>query len=204
MSSPFSLLESFDDRLPPESAETNSSSGGGTAGEQARLAAYEAGYQSGWDDCAAAEREGLKHVKAELARNLRDLAYTYHEARMHMMSALEPFLRELFESVLPSIVGKATVEVVIEEIVEAAGDVLDIPAEVTVAPSEAELFRSLLPDSLPMPVALRVEETLAEGQVYVRLGQAEKKIDLTRILARLTSALDATKELNRKEVLDVG
>jgi flagellar M-ring protein FliF len=46
-----------------------------------RLAAYEQGYRAGWDDAVRAEAADQARIGAELARNLQEMSFSFHEAR---------------------------------------------------------------------------------------------------------------------------
>ena len=59
--------------------------------EDEKLAAYDTGYRAGWDDANAAQSDDQTRMKADLARNLQTLGFTYHEARTHILKALWPF-----------------------------------------------------------------------------------------------------------------
>jgi hypothetical protein len=52
--------------------------------EEAKVASFEQGYKAGWDDAVAAQSEDQTRIRADLARNLQSLSFTYQEARSHM------------------------------------------------------------------------------------------------------------------------
>lgn len=55
--------------------------------EEARLASYDSGYAAGWEDATAAQSGDQSRIRAELARNLQALSFTYQEARSHVLRA---------------------------------------------------------------------------------------------------------------------
>ncbi len=69
--------------------------------EESKLASYEQGYKAGWDDAAAALAEDQTRIRADLARNLQQLSFTYQEARSHILKAVEPLLEEMVGRLLP-------------------------------------------------------------------------------------------------------
>lgn len=159
--------------------------------EAARLAAYENGYRSGWDDCIAAENETSRKVGAELARNLGDLGFTYHEARSQLLGEVEALLEALFTALLPRVLGPALVRRLVDDLAELAEDALDRPVTVVVTPEDAVLVRAMLPEAPTMPVEVVEEQALAEGQAFLRFGQTERKYDLGHLAERLRAALVA-------------
>ncbi len=55
--------------------------------EEVRLAGYETGYQSGWDDATTEREKSDQLIAADLERNLRDISFTYAEARNEVLTA---------------------------------------------------------------------------------------------------------------------
>lgn len=161
------------------------------AREAERLAAYESGYRSGWDDCVAAERDTSERIGAELARNLADLGFTYHEARTQMLGEAEAFLETLFRTVLPPVVGAAVARMLTDDLLEMMSASLDVPVEVVVSPADAAIVARLLGETATMPAKLVEEPALAEGQAYLRFGQTERAYDLSDLAARLLDAVSA-------------
>ena len=190
MSGPALLLDSFDLRCDaPASRATATDQAAADARDSDELAAYENGYRSGWDDCLAAERETAERIGAELARNLADLGFTYHEARTQMLAETEAFLGALFRTVLPSVVGAAVARLVVDDLSDMLSSALDVPIEVVVCPADAGVLDRLLREATTIPVQLVEEPALAEGQAYLRFGQSERAYDLSGISGRLCDAL---------------
>lgn len=196
------LLDSFDDEVRPAAAAPGQ--GSANADEQDRLAAYETGYRSGWEDCLAAEEAERARVRAELARNLSDLGTTYHEARSSVVAGVEPLLRELFGKVLPSIATHAAMALVIDELVEVATAATEIPVEIAVAPADGPALRRLLPDSADMLASVVEDPAVAEGQAYVRFGKVERKFDLSHLGPRLIAALEAAADGDEERIGNAG
>ncbi len=166
--------------------------------EKIRLEGYEAGYQAGWDDATRAESEDQSRIGAEFARNLQDLGFTFHEARSHVMHALEPLLTGMVEKVLPSIVSETIGQTIVEELLPLASQAADTPIEVVVSPSSRPALEEMLADATSVPFLLHEEESLAEGQVFLRSGKTEKHLDLTGAVDRIGKAINGLYELNEK------
>lgn len=165
--------------------------------EKARLTGYEAGYQAGWEDAARSETDEQSRIGAEFARNLQDLGFTFHEARSHVMQALEPLLAGMIEKVLPKLVSETIGQTIIEELLPLASDAADSPIEVVVSPSSRAVLEPMLAASV-VPFTLIEEATLAEGQVFLRSGSMEKHLDLSGTVDRIGAAINDLYDLNER------
>lgn len=192
-------LEEFS--LPPN-AWTSEDGGAdetkGAANEAKKNQAYEAGYKAGWEDAARAAAQEHQRIGADLAHNLRNLGFTFHEARSHVMSAVGPILRQLVEKLLPQILSGTLGARVVEEIEPLLDAAADARVEIAVAPQDMATLEKLAGEDLPAPFTLRAEPSLAGGQVHLRLGRHEKQIDLDGVLNKVTAALNAVLEENEK------
>ena len=103
-------------------------------------ASYEQGYSAGFEDAVRQEDEARQHISAELARNLQDLSFTFHEARSHVLRGLEPLLTQLTQAFLPEFAAAALGPLVQSEIVKLAEHATDREFELLIPPD---------PDSVP-------------------------------------------------------
>lgn len=157
----------------------------GAAAEEVRLAAYEKGYSAGWEDAATAHAGDQLRIREDLARGLRDLSFTYHEARSHVLRALEPLLTGMVEQVLPGLarqgLGAAVREIVLVEAAEAAG----APLHLVIAPANRAAIEAALEGETALPITLVCEPTFSEGQVHFRIGEEERVFDLDGVLGQI-------------------
>lgn len=165
--------------------------------EQARLEGYEGGYKAGWDDATRAEAESQGRIGAEFARNLQDLGFTFHEARSHVMQALEPLLTGMVDRVLPELVSRTVGQSIIEALLPLASLAADSSIEVVVNPASRPALEPMLNDAA-VPFVLVEEPTLAEGQVFLRSGKIERHIDFTDAVDRIGAAINGLYQLNEK------
>ncbi len=200
--SPIFILEEF--KATPMERLSAKNAGGGSAGpasaealEKSRLVGYESGYQAGWDDAVRSEADEQERIGAEFARNLQDLGFTFHEARSHIMHALEPLLSGIVEKVLPRLVSETMGQAIIEELLPLASIAADTPIEVVVAPTSRAILEPMLAASV-VPFILIEEPTLAEGQAFLRSGEAEKQIDLTGTVEKIGYAINDLFTINEK------
>lgn len=195
------LLESFDDdiRAPGPVGSAPSHGPGGALSEADRLAAYEEGYRSGWDDCIAADREEAKRISAELSRNLSDIGFTYHEARTQLLAEVEGLLGAFFATVIPRLSETAVAARLVDDLLDLAGNAVDRPCEIVVTASDAGIVRGLLQEVPTVEVRIVEESALAPGQAYLRLGSEERFYDLSDMADRLLAALSSNPSNEIKE-----
>ena len=172
-----------------------------SAMEEARLAAYEQGYTAGWDNASAAQAEDQTRLGAEIARNLQTLAFTYHEARTHVLRAIEPLLAQMTERVLPDMARAALAPMIVETLRPLAEGLADVPVVVVVNPAARTAVEALIEGSGALPVTVETEPTLGEGQAHLRFGQSETRIDLDRAVSDIAAAVRGFFDLNQTEAL---
>lgn len=157
--------------------------------EEGKLAAYEQGYKAGWDDAAAAQDEDQTRIRADFSRNLQQLAFTYQEARSHVLKGVEPLLKEMVSRLLPDMARETLAPMVLEQVMPMAEELADQPVALVVNPAMRAPVESLIAQATGLPMEIVEEPSLAEGQVYIRLGGAETKVDLTRVTADIAAAV---------------
>ena len=157
--------------------------------EEAKLAAYDTGYQAGWDDAAAAQSDDQGRIKADLARNLQLLSFTYHEARQHILHALDPLLTSMVERVLPDTAKAALAPMILETLRPLALAASEPPVTLVLNPAARPAVQALLDANPSLPVTLMDEPTLGEGTAYLRFQSGETQIDLDDAVARIARAV---------------
>jgi flagellar assembly protein FliH len=188
------LLESFDKAGPPGRTPVFLAADI----EAARLEGYDAGYRAGWDDAFATSVAEQGRIEEEFARNLRDLSFTFHEARAHVLSGVVPMLRAMFQSLFPALVGEALAARIHEALEADIEGAAHQPVQILVSPIDAAALGRLLVSVETLPCDLREEPTLASGQVYFVLGAREVEVDLTAALEAAMDALDALNDATQK------
>lgn len=165
--------------------------------EEARLAAYESGYSAGWEDAAAAQAQDQTRMGADLARHLQTLGFTYQEARIHVLRAVEPLLCQVVTQLLPEIAREAIGPVVADTLMPLAADLADAPVRLILNPAARAAVEPRLQATTGLPLIVAEEPSLGEGQVYLRLGDVEARVDLDRAIARISAAVSGFFELSR-------
>jgi flagellar biosynthesis/type III secretory pathway protein FliH len=167
--------------------------------DEARLAAYEQGFTAGWDDATAAASDDQSRMRTELGRNLQALSFTFHEARTHVLRALAPLLEEMAGRLLPELARASLAPLVLETLMPLAETLAETPVAIVLNPAARPAVEALLHEATGLPFTLREEPTLGEGQVYLRLGDSETRIDLDRATAEITAAVRGFYELTHQE-----
>ena len=167
--------------------------------EDARLHSYEAGYKAGWEDASAAHAAGQAELRADVARNLQAMSFTYHEARGQILRAIEPLLTDIAARLLPEVsraVLPAQISAVLLPLAEQA---TEVPVTLVIHPdarADVEAFASL-PSGLP--IAIHETDALGPGQATLRLGEVETRIDMDGAVAATAALIRDFFELPRKE-----
>jgi flagellar assembly protein FliH len=167
--------------------------------EETRQHAYEAGYKAGWEDASSAHAAGQAELRAEVARNLQAMSFTYHEARGQILRAIEPLLTDIAASLLPEVARIALPAQINAVLLPLAEQATEVPVMLVIHPdsrADVEAFASL-PSGLP--IAIHETDALGPGQATLRLGEVETRIDMDGAVAAIAALIRDFFELPRKE-----
>ncbi len=167
--------------------------------EDEKLASYDSGYRAGWDDANAAQSEDQTRIRAELARNLQSLGFSYHEARTHILKAIEPLMLQIVGRLLPEIARETLAPIVLETLMPLAEGLGDAPVTLVLNPASRAAVEALLEQATGLPMTIQEEPTLGEGQVYIKLGTLESQVDLDKATADIAAAVRGFFELPGKD-----
>jgi flagellar assembly protein FliH len=167
-----------------------------TAVEEAKVASFEQGYQAGWDDAAAAQDGDQGRIRADLARSLQSLAFTFQDARSHVLQAIRPLILEMTSRILPEIAREALAPTVLDALMPMADELSEAPMTLVLNPAARPQIEDLITRATGLPLVIEEEPSLSEGQVYIRFGPAETKVDLTQVTEDITAAVRSFFTLN--------
>jgi flagellar biosynthesis/type III secretory pathway protein FliH len=167
--------------------------------EDAKLASYDSGYRAGWEDANAAQSDEQGRIGADLARNLQSLGFTYHEARTHILKAIEPLMLQIVGQLLPEIARETLAPFVLETLMPLAEGSADAPVTLVLNPVARTAVAALLEQATGLPVSIQEEPTLGEGQVYLKLGSIETQVDLDKATADIAAAVRGFFDLPGKD-----
>ena len=167
--------------------------------EEAKLASYDTGYQAGWDDAVSAQSDDQGRIKADLARNLQSLSFTYHEARHHILTALDPLLIGILDRVLPQIARASLAPLILETLRPIAQRTSEAPITIVINPASRAAVDTMIAENSGLPVTVHEEDTLGEGTAYIRFTSGETHIDLDEAVTRIARAVHDFFALNGKD-----
>ena len=170
-----------------------------SAMEEAKIASFEQGYSAGWEDAAAAQQGDQNRIRTDLARNLQSLAFTFQDARSHVLQAIRPLIVEMTNRLLPEVAREALAPTVLEALMPLADRLADAPLVLVLNPAARDSVESLISQATGLPMVIEEEPSLDEGQVYIRLGTTETKVDLSQATADITTAVRAYFSLTNQE-----
>lgn len=168
--------------------------------EELRLTAFEQGYSAGWEDAIAAQSSEQGRISAELARNLEDLSFTYHEALTQMLAGLRPLFHALTETVLPELMAQTFAGHIVEQLCDMAQEqgaqsvVLSVPSGV------ASTLKPILDQGFTMPVQIVEDPGFVAGQAGLRIGAHEQIIDCEHLLTTIRDNVEAFFYQTNKEI----
>jgi len=160
--------------------------------EAARLEAYEEGYKAGWDDAIGANTAEQLQLAADFSQNLRDLAFTYHEAVNHVTQTLGSILEGMLEHFLPEAARLALGPKVLETIADLPLSSETMPLGIAVAPENLRVMEKIVTQSDHKEIDVFTDKDLGPGQVFLRFGHQEVALDFDALLGDLRAALSAT------------
>ena len=192
-------LEVFESEMPVSAGQSETVVLDTGALEDAKLASFESGYSAGWEDAAAAQADDQTRVSADLARSLQSLSFTYHEARSHVLKAVEPLLRQVVGQLLPAVARASLAPKVLEVLMPLAEDLVAAPITLMLNPAARSAIEEMISKTNGLPLIIVEEPTLGEGQVYLKLGDVEREVNLDRAVIEISAAVRGFFELPGKE-----
>lgn len=152
---------------------------------------FDDGYNAGWDDAMARIEADQARVGERLAERLIDIEHDQRAAMVTTLAALEPALRDIFDTLLPRAADRAFITVLLEEIEAVMADGLS-EISLLVGPESVSAVERLLEDnaSTATKVTVRPEPALSASQALLRWAGEERRIDLEGVLDGLDSALE--------------
>ena len=162
-----------------------------TAVEEAKVASFEQGYSAGWDDAVAAQQGDQTRIRSDLARNLQSLSFTFQDARSHVLQAIRPLILEMINRLLPEVARESLAPTVLEAVMPMADDLADAPLTLVLNPAVRGQVEDLVTQATGLPMVIEEEPSLPEGQVYIRFGASETKVDLDQVTTDIAIAVRA-------------
>jgi flagellar biosynthesis/type III secretory pathway protein FliH len=170
-----------------------------SAVEEAKITSYEQGYSAGWEDASAAQQGDHTRIRADLARSLQSLSFTFQDARGHVLQAIRPLILEMTNRLLPEVARQSLGPTVLDALMPLADQLADAPLTLVLNPAVRDRVEGLVAEATGLPMVIEEEPSLSEGQVYIRLGPKEQKVDLDRATSDITAAVRGFFNLPEKD-----
>ncbi len=159
--------------------------------EDAKLTAFEGGYQAGWEDAIKAQGDNNDRLTADFVQNFEDISFTYHEAYAKLSESMKPILSQLITKLLPEVAQKSLGPQILDQMTALMELESGAKIEIAVAPDKLDVVEQLLIGKVSVPFKVTAESALTGGQVYLRAGQSEREINLDAVLDGVSAAIEA-------------
>lgn len=144
---------------------------------EARQTGYEAGHRDGWQACEDSLRSAEARTREALGVHLQTLAFSYQEARDHVLRGLEPLLQDIVAKLLPKLAHQMLLPRILEHLLPTAA-MGTVKPTIQVAPTHLKDAQDFLSRTAGVPFAVQARADLGPGQAILTLGEQEQKIDL--------------------------
>lgn len=108
-----------------------------------------------------------------------------------MLQAIRPLILEMVNRLLPEVAREALAPTVLEAVTPLAEELADAPLTLVLNPAARPQVEDLLTRATGLPMVIEEEPTMPEGQVYIRFGTAETKVDLAQVTTDIGAAVRA-------------
>jgi flagellar assembly protein FliH len=119
------------------------------------------------------------------------MSFTFHEAQTQMLDNLDPLFKVLTSAILPDAMAASFAHHIVDQLNDMAKGQTSQPFVITVAAGEGAGLRAVLAQNFPVEVKVREDADVGPGQAYLRLGDAEREIDSSALLASIHESVDA-------------
>lgn len=157
-----------------------------------RLTAFERGYVAGYDDAGRQAEAETRARHERLTARLEALAFGYHEARAHVLSALAPLLEAMVTTLLPAMARQAVVPLVLEQLLPLAATRAEAPLLVRVPPGWRGDYEAAFAGRPLPPLKLVETPELSDGMAEIVSETDETRVDLAAVVERIAAALAET------------
>ncbi len=186
---------SVPDDLSPDAIETSQEEL-----EGAKLDSFEAGYQDGWDDAIKAQGQTDAKLTEDFVQTIQDMSFTYQEAYVKLSEGMRPILISLVTKLLPKIAEQSIGPQINQQLAELMDQEGRNIIEIAVAPEKQALIEKLVSENTSAPFTVTSEQALSSGQIYLRVNDREREINLDAVLEGATSAIEAFFHSDKKEI----
>lgn len=167
--------------------------------EDQKLASFETGYSSGWDDALAAYKDSSVVMSQALKTAISQAELSKTAAFEQFVSVTKPLIQGVVSKVLPSLATQVLGQHIVEIIDSAVEETATVPVCVTVSAAEFDGLSAILNGQLGKDLKICSDPGMQPGQVNLSVGDSETSIDLTRVLQDISSAVEAFYHLAQEQ-----
>ncbi|GAA6208928.1 flagellar biosynthesis protein [Cognatishimia sp. WU-CL00825] len=152
-------------------------------------AAYEDGFKAGWEDAMAANAQDKTALSATLASNLRDLAFTFFEARSATLENLDEMVDVMVAKALPEI-ARATLGLRLAQLLRGLshqGE--DAEIELCANAGDVAAIQAIMTDVPGVALGVVADPKLPEGCVQWRIQDQEHQLDIESLISEINTAV---------------
>lgn len=113
-----------------------------------------------------------------------------------MLQAIKPLILEMINRLLPEVARESLGPTVLEAVMPMAADLADTPLTLVPNPAVRGQIEELIVQATGLPMVIEEEPTMPDGQVYIRCGTSEAKVDLGQVTTDISIAVRAFFNLN--------
>lgn len=172
--------------------------------EDEKLAAFENGYQAGWDDAVKAQSQTQTTVSSALAANLQEASFQYHEMRASLHKTVQEIMEAVVTALLPDMARQSLGAHVCEEVSKLARDGMDATVQVVVHPSNLDRVEALTAQMDVQSHDVAADDTLAPDAALIQIAGTEHVVDLARVMEEVRTAISEFFETQLVEGNDDG
>ena len=166
-----------------------------------QTSSHETGYRAGWEEASATATALAARNKADLAQHLQQINFTYHEAQAHILCALQPLLMQVVTQIMPQIARATLGPIVMETLIPLADRLAQAPLTLRVNPAAQASVQALIETKTSLPLTIKADPALGEGQAHLHMGTAEAEVDLDQATADIAAAVRGFFDLFGKDHL---
>lgn len=167
--------------------------------EDIRLNAYEKGYVAGWDDHGQQDATDEADRRKAIERQLEHMTFAYHDARGHVLKAIEPLLMSILETVLPAVARASVVPLALEQLMPLAQTASEDPIVLQVARGTKEAYLAVFAGQVLPPLEIVEVDDLPDFAAKFASQSLETQIDLSHVAQRIQGAVQDFYQLQDEE-----
>lgn len=156
----------------------------------AREAAYDDGYNAGWQDALSATRDEDDQRRATALEAVQAISFTYAEAHAALETAFLALTDQLLEQLLPQAAQLGLPALLRGELHRIAQQGASLPIELHCAPASSPALRSIIDTVKGVDIRVIEEPAFSDAQVSLRLGAQQRDIDFDSLTDQIRAAFE--------------